>query len=497
MTLSTKEKQKLKRFVRQLEKVRGRHTELVSVYIPAGYDLNKIIQHIAQEQGTASNIKDKTTQQHVIDSLERMIRHLHLYKRTPENGLAVFSGNMAEREGKTDIQVFSIEPPLPLKMRLYRCDQTFVVDILKDMIRVKEAYGLIILDKREANIGFLKGTQIQEVTELTSAVPGKTRAGGQCLHPETMVCLDDGQWAPLEEISVGDKVLSFDFTTRSLSPSAVLEKWTTQKDKIYRLSFAQAEICASADHLFFVEDGSTKPAEELREGMQLLNDRGHGEPIMKIIVEEKALPLVDIKVERENFTAEGIVVHNSAQRFARIREEATKEFFNRISAAANATFLPVVKDLKGILVGGPGMTKNHFLDEGFLNEQLKRKVVSTQDLGYSGMFGFRELVEKSKEVLAKEAITEERTIMNKFFETLASDVQKVAYGETEVAKALDLGAVDKLLVSEAMEDEKAEYYEQKADETGATFIMISIDTPEGEQLKDLGKIAAFLRFPIS
>ena len=67
------------------------------MYIPAGYDLNKIINHIAQEQGTASNIKDKNTRQNVIDSLERMIRHLRLFGKTPENGLAVFSGNASER----------------------------------------------------------------------------------------------------------------------------------------------------------------------------------------------------------------------------------------------------------------------------------------------------------------------------------------------------------------------------------------------------------------
>ena len=46
MADNKKEKQKLKRFVRSLEKIRGRHTELVSVYVPAGYDLIKIIQHL-------------------------------------------------------------------------------------------------------------------------------------------------------------------------------------------------------------------------------------------------------------------------------------------------------------------------------------------------------------------------------------------------------------------------------------------------------------------
>ncbi len=495
MAITTKEKLKLKRFIRSLEKIRGRHTELVSVYVPAGYEMIKIIQHLQQEQGTASNIKDKTTQQHVIDSLERMIRHLRLYKKTPDNGLAIFSGNVSDKEGKTDIQVFSIEPPLPLRMRLYRCDQTFVLDILTDIADIKETFGLIVLDKREANIGLLKGTQIQELTDMTSAVPGKTRAGGQCLHPDTAVMLDDGQWLPLQDLHAGDKVSSFDFATKTFISSEVLDVWTVTKNRIYKVS-AGEEIISSADHIFFLEDGTQKAAEELQEGMVLLNEEGKGTTIKKILIEEKEIQLIDIKVAQENFVAEGIVVHNSAQRFARIREEATKEFFNRISEASNKSFLEI-KELKGILVGGPGMTKNHFLDEGFLNEQLKRKVISIQDLSYTGEFGLRELVEKSKEVLAKEAITEEREIMNKFFKLLATEPNKVVYGESEVDRALAMGAVDKLLVSETIDDDKADLYEQKADASGAEYLVISTDTSEGEQLRDIGKIAAILRFALS
>ena len=243
-------------------------------------------------------------------------------------------------------------------------------------------------------------------------------------------------------------------------------------------------------------DGTQKAAEELQEGMSLLNEEGKGTGIKKIIVEEKDITLIDITVAQENFVAEGIVVHNSAQRFARIREEATKEFFNRISEASNKAFLEI-KELKGILVGGPGMTKNSFLSEGFLNEQLKRKVISIQDLSYTGEFGLKELVEKSKDVLVKEAITEERDIMNKFFKLLATEPNKVAYGTSEVDRALEMGAVEKLLISEKLDDDKAEEYELKADASGAEFFVISTDTSEGEQLRDLGKVAAILRFSLS
>ncbi len=455
--VDAKAKQKLKRFVRSLEKIRGRHTELVSVYIPSGYDMNKIIQHLQQEQGTASNIKDKTTQTHVIDSLERMIRHLRLFKKTPENGLAVFSGDVSEREGKANIQVFSIEPPNPLKMRLYRCDQTFVLEHLKEMMDVKESYGLIVMDRREANIGILKGTSIQEITSMTSGVPGKTKAGGQCLHPETCVHLADGQIIPLEQVKVGDEVLSYDFVSKEFSASKVVDKWEVKKDKVYTIEVEESVLC-SEDHLFFLEDGSTKAASELKEGMNVVNDKSVSVPIKKISVEEKELPMIDISVEKENFLAENVVVHNSAQRFARLREEAAKEFYKRIGDAANKAFLSE-KQLKGILLGGPGMTKNQFLDRGFLNEQLKRKVVAIQDLSYTGEFGMKELVDKSKGSLAEEAITEERNVMARFFKLLSTEQSKVAYGEAEVEKALTMGAVETLLVSESLPDVKVEEYE--------------------------------------
>ena len=179
MAATAAQKYKLKKFVKELENYRARGTELVSVYIPQGYELAKIIKHLQDEQGTASNIKSKSTRQNVIDALERMIRHLKLFNETPPNGFAVFSGNISEREGESNIQVWSIEPPVPMNMRLYRCDKTFILDTLKEMTENNVIYGLLVIDKREANIAILNGKTIIPIMEKHSMVPGKTRAGGQ------------------------------------------------------------------------------------------------------------------------------------------------------------------------------------------------------------------------------------------------------------------------------------------------------------------------------
>ncbi|MAG38571.1 peptide chain release factor 1, partial [Candidatus Woesearchaeota archaeon] len=177
--ISSKQKFKLKNFIKELESYSGRHTEFVSVYIPAGYDLNKINSHLAQEKGTASNIKSKATRDNVQTALEKMLQHLKLFPRTPSNGLAVFSGNVTEREGQQDFKVWSMETPLPLKQRLYRCDKNFVLDPLREQTEEKAIYALVVMDKRDGGIALLKGKTIVPLNKATSAVPGKTRAGGQ------------------------------------------------------------------------------------------------------------------------------------------------------------------------------------------------------------------------------------------------------------------------------------------------------------------------------
>lgn len=171
--------QKLKALIGELEKIRGRHTELVTVLVPAGYGLNNVVNQLRQEQGTAQNIKSKTVRKNVSAALEKVLQHLRLYKDTPANGLAVFCGNVSQQEGVSDLELWAIEPPEPLKTRIYRCDQVFLVDALKDMVREKEVYGLLMVDKSEADIGVLQGKRVTLLKHMESMVPGKTKAGGQ------------------------------------------------------------------------------------------------------------------------------------------------------------------------------------------------------------------------------------------------------------------------------------------------------------------------------
>ena len=177
--ISPKDRQKLEELVALLGNIRGRHTELVTVMIPAGFSKDGVVRQLESEAGTAENIKSKATRTAVVTSLERVVRELRKISQTPTNGLAIFCGNVSEKEGAQDIQIWMVEPPKPLNVRLYKCDQIFIIDPLKEMLAVDEVYGLLVMDRREATIGLLEGKKIELIRTLTSGVPGKIRAGGQ------------------------------------------------------------------------------------------------------------------------------------------------------------------------------------------------------------------------------------------------------------------------------------------------------------------------------
>ncbi|HLC84571.1 MAG TPA: peptide chain release factor aRF-1 [Candidatus Nanoarchaeia archaeon] len=362
--LSSMQRYQLRKFVKQLASYRGRHTELVTVYVPVGYDLVKVIQHLAQEQGTAGNIKSTSTRKNVQDALEKMIGHLRLYKCTPPHGLLVFSGNVSDREGVSDVRVWSIEPPIPLDQRLYRCDKEFVLDFLNDLVAHAEVYGLVVMDRRDAMLALLRGKAIVPLMKTHSEVPGKMRAGGQ-----------------------------------------------------------------------------------------------------------------------------------SAQRFARIREGAIKDHYKKIADHMKENFLPMI-DLKGIIMGGPEVTVNDFLNHDYLTGDIKKKIIGVRALSYTGEFGMHELLERSQDLLAAEEVGEEKAIMQKFFQLLATKQAMVSYGRKEVEERLKMGMVETLLLSADLDDASIDALQELANTQGTEVRLISTDTREGVQLRDMGKVVAILRYAV-
>ncbi len=173
------EKHRLRKILNELRNIRGRHTELISIYVPDGYDINLVAQKVREEYSTAQNIKSKTTRKNVLGALEKISQFLKRYRTTPPGGLIIFCGNVSQQEGVSDIRLYAVNPPEPVTVSLYRCLQEFVLDPLEEFLREKDVFGLLVLDRREATLGLLNGKRIEKLKKMTSGVPGKFRAGGQ------------------------------------------------------------------------------------------------------------------------------------------------------------------------------------------------------------------------------------------------------------------------------------------------------------------------------
>jgi len=311
---------RLKKTLTTLASKEGRGTELVSLYVPPGKQISDVINMLRDEYGTASNIKSTTTRKNVMDAIVKVQQRLKLFKEPPENGLVIFCGAIPQNgAGSERIETYVIVPPEPTHIYLYRCDARFHTEHLQEMLREKETYGILLVDTSGATLATLQGRRLEIVRELTSGVPGKTRAGGQ-----------------------------------------------------------------------------------------------------------------------------------SARRYERLREMRLQEYFTRVGKHANETFLPI-GNFKGLILGGPGPTKYDFEKGDYLNYMLKDKIIDVIDTAYVEEQGVKEIVEKAPEIMRKIRYIEERKIMQQFLYEIGHDTGMVTYGEEDVRRALEAGAVRTLLLSDTLD----------------------------------------------
>ena len=173
-----KNKRELMKLTNKLRNIRGSGTELITIYIPAGYPIIETTNRLRTEHGQAGNIKSKTTRGNVQDAIDKIINYLKLFRKTPKNGVAIFCGNISKDPGKTDIELFSIEPPMPLQISLYRCDSEFMLEPLMEQGKVKNRYGLVTIDGKDATIAVLEGNTTKILKRLTTTGPSKSTKGG-------------------------------------------------------------------------------------------------------------------------------------------------------------------------------------------------------------------------------------------------------------------------------------------------------------------------------
>ncbi len=173
---------KTKKLLESLKTKRGFHTELISLYIPPERKLSDVTNYLKNEVSESQNIKSKLTRNNVLTGISTLLGQLKNFTRVPENGMVLFSGAIPQNNtpGTERQEIYIIdEPPDKVKNYRYYCAAEFLTEPLEEMIAPKETYGLIVIERAEAAVGYVRGSRVEVVKEFTSGIMGKHRAGGQ------------------------------------------------------------------------------------------------------------------------------------------------------------------------------------------------------------------------------------------------------------------------------------------------------------------------------
>ena len=140
----------------------------------------------------------------------------------------------------------------------------------------------------------------------------------------------------------------------------------------------------------------------------------------------------------------------SARRYERGREMELTYFFNRVGEHATRVFIDSNK-VTGLIVGGPGPTKDEFLKGGYLHYELQKRIVAVLDLGYAGREGVRELVDKAVDVLKDVRLIEEQKLLQRIQFEVNKQGGLAVYGLPRVMEALQKASADVVLVSDDLD----------------------------------------------
>ena len=170
---------KVKKLIKRLEAARGNGTSMISLIVPPKDQVSRISKMLAEEFGTASNIKSRVNRQSVQGAITSTQQRLKLYTKVPPNGLVLYCGDIVTQEGKERKINIDFEPFKPINTSLYLCDNKFHTEALSELLESDQKFGFIIMDGNGALFGTLSGNTRDVVHKFSVDLPKKHGRGGQ------------------------------------------------------------------------------------------------------------------------------------------------------------------------------------------------------------------------------------------------------------------------------------------------------------------------------
>ena len=177
------------------------------------------------------------------------------------------------------------------------------------------------------------------------------------------------------------------------------------------------------------------------------------------------------------------------------RKQALENFYSEVARVVNEQ-----KGVEGIVIAGPGFTKNDFFQ--YLSQKYPEKASMSriENTGTGGRVGIREVIKKGvlDEMATEGRIVREIKAMNRILEEIGTSPSSVTYGMNEVKNAAMAGAVEELLVIDNLLRKKdVEKIMNLVENLRGKVMVVSSEHEGGKQLTALGGMVALLRYPLA
>ncbi|KAE9398357.1 peptide chain release factor eRF/aRF subunit 1 [Gymnopus androsaceus JB14] len=142
----------------------------------------------------------------------------------------------------------------------------------------------------------------------------------------------------------------------------------------------------------------------------------------------------------------------SALRFSRLRDEKRHNYVRKVAELAVQHFITNDKvNVTGLVLAGSADFKTELSQSDMFDLRLVAKVIKVVDVSYGGENGFNQAIELAAESLANVKFVQEKRLIQKYFDEISQDTGKYCFGIEDTLKALELGAVETLVVWENLD----------------------------------------------
>lgn len=174
----------------------------------------------------------------------------------------------------------------------------------------------------------------------------------------------------------------------------------------------------------------------------------------------------------------------SAVRFARLREEKRHLYIVKCCEMAKQHFISDDKpNVRGIVIAGSADLKFVMQQSDHFEPRLKDRIITTVDVSYGFDQGFNQAISLAADSLTNVKFVQEKKVIGKFFEEIALDTGMITFGVQDTMKALELGALETMMLFENIEIMRYEIKNPVKNET-KVFLLNAQQEEDPKYFKD-------------